>query len=174
MSYAAMYQIRPDGEVVQFKRFSNSYFGCMLIWMEFAVKYNLAPRDKASMLLASVDSAQCIWDLAKLPSMPIDEKIVMLATFDHYAIRREDFPSTISAFNNIYDALPNDLKHCHLKSWAETIKCLPDDCMGLAFRHVSVAKNLWTVPDEGEERRPYNVFKDSGHKWLFEEMHKDD
>jgi hypothetical protein len=175
MSCCTLFEIDSKGNVDEYQTYKNAFRGAFLIWGDFAVRYNLASRDTRFNLLSSVEDAQKIWDLADAKhSLPRHHRIVMMATFDNYLCRSENFPELIDAFRTYHSELTPEDKMCHVAAWAESLAMFPSDSLGCGWQHTSVIANPWAVclhnDPEDPDYRPYNIHQDTTHTWLFDQL----
>ena len=179
MSYTVIYRIDKTGDVTSQSDIKNAWRGAMAIWTIIENKY-LPPYFHPSLRkIISRTIIGCmepelyreIWDLSKGDTISDLDKIVLCSTYDRWIVLKENFNAVIDAFNSFEG-------ETSLKEQAEVIKSLIDDndCIGIAWNQTSACSGVWDVYDkneEGEEKgdaRPYNIFKESWHTNLFEEI----
>lgn len=162
MSCSTLYDVLPSGDVVPVEDFPNAWLGAMAIWRDIPPRYGLADTTIFG------DSAR-VWDLARDPAVCRHHRIVLMATFDNYLCRSADFPELAAAFRAYAREVSRE---CHCGAWADAIGRLPADSLGCGWRQTSVIADPWAIwfeEDEDTSRR-YNVFRDSGHSWLFDKL----
>lgn len=163
MSYTTLKKIDTNGDIVDYCDFGNSYFSGMLVWNRLKDKYNVETT------FINYDN---VWKLASDTNVLEHERIVLLSTFDRALCRSEDFVKLIDAFVKFYEELPEKLKRCTILAQAEKIKEMMEDksIIGCAWQQTSVAEEQWEIMEGDDKFRPYNIFKDANHFWIFEEL----
>jgi len=186
MSCTEVYGFGKDGDASLIGEVQNSFRGAMQIWMFLEKKY-LPPTKHYRILTGGEEETQKIWDLVKDERLTETEKIVLLSTFDKVVVKKENFEILIAAFCEFpaETSLMEQAKIIH-----------ENDVIAVAWNQTSVSSNPWSIwfnyinerdipllkkndycfvkeakniLEEGY--RPYNLFEDKGHWFLFEEIH---
>ena len=170
MSYTEMYKVNSDGTVHHAAEFRNSFRGAFLVWKQMGERYLGIDAGKA---IAYNESMQEVWNLWKSPDVPLHHRIVMMSTFDHVMVRRENLPRLIAAIEKY--ALSFDpgtlLQQAHkLQELAQD-----ESVLAVCWNQTSVNCGVWWVYDgsnDEDEGQPYNINRDSDHYFLFDEINE--
>jgi len=156
MSYQSLYKVRKSGDVEHIKDYSNSFLGAFLVWDEMSKKH-------LCMKVPIQGNMRPVWNLHKSESVPYCERILMMATFDNIMVKKENFTLLVDSIMECDSRLTG-----HFRQNAVMIQSLldDDDCIAICWNQTSVCASPWTVYD-GEEGRPYNIYKDTKHWFMF-------
>lgn len=125
---------------------------------------------------------QEVFDLLKTDRLARWEKIVLLTTCDGALVRAENFIETAEAmekFHEEYKAM-NEGKVFHPLKQAEALRELhsqieKEGWQAVGWNQTSVNADCpwygrYEEDEEGEERVPYNINKDTQHWWVFDDF----
>lgn len=167
MSCTEMYKVTTNGDVEEYAEFGNAFLGAFNVWREMSKHYLgfESLHDQAT---------ESVWGLWKSHEVPMNDRIVMASTFDRVMVRRESLPRLIEAIRDFSTRFSAG----HLLQQADTLERLAQDdtCYAVCWNQTSVNSNPWmTITGEIDEYgdevyRPYNVFTDLDHWFLFEEI----
>ncbi len=172
MSRTELYIVKKEGNLELFKEFGNSHRGAALLWDNLAKKYFNTSYGR---MMWDDKEMEKIWRLDQDPKVPKELKILLISTFDHMLIKKENFEKFIIACEEVYQQ--DYLEEMgHFKKYPsvllEILKYI--DCIGIGWNRTSVCSGVWDEYDSckhcdnGTIRRDYNIFKDKDHKFLFE------
>ena len=175
MSYAELKIVKKNGDVVGYKEYNNAFGGAAFIWTKLYDKYlkdQNIPYD--SWLL----NREKLWKLSKDESIPFFARVVLNSTYDHVIIKRENILDLANALEKFLEIFPPSKGTiCHLGNWVNDLRDIYKDksIRGIAFYQTSVSQDLWNIYNDNEEDdswtdRDYNIEKDEGHWFLFDEI----
>jgi len=171
MSYTEMFAVVKNGDVVSIGDVHNAFRGAMFIWHKLAEKY--FPGNNLMIDLGQEGSD--FWKLIN-KDIPVHEKIVFGSTFDKVMVKSENIQRLIDAMDQFIKENPDggnlDEQIRLLKSVIED-----DDLIAVCWNQTSVCGSPWRryiecehCGNETDDLRSYNIHKDSGHWFLFEEF----
>lgn len=180
MSSTVIYGFGKDGTVKSSIDIKNAWHGAMAIWKILEEKYlpSLPKPDWAirmkepdrywSRITAIFENKmQEIWDLAKDKRLSLNERIIMLSTFDDVLLKREDAERLVQAFKNFNGETSLSLQ-------AEAIKKIIKDkeIIAIGFNQTSIGYgwDSYNYNEETEESTSYNCLTQDEHWWLFDEL----
>lgn len=165
MSRTELYIVKNTGELELYKEFGNSHRGASLLWHNLGKKYlgGLKWHNKKEM--------EKLWRLDQDPRISREEKILLISTFDHFLIKKENLPKLIEACEKVYF---EDIGH--FKDYPEVMKEIMklEDIIAIAWNQTSVSSGVWDVYEmcptceHDTLHRDYNILKDKDHQFLFE------
>jgi len=165
MSRTELYRIDALGDVHLEAEFSNAFRGAYLVWQQMCQRY--LHQDMIPLFLRD-DRMQEVWDLWKDQTIPLAHRIVMASTFDNVMIRREELPRLIEAIEEYAQVFDPGT----LLEQADKLRELAQggDTIAVCWNATSVCANPWWCSgnDEDDEGRPYNIYQDTGHRFLFD------
>jgi hypothetical protein len=170
MSYTEMFKVPESGEIESVADFENAFRSAWRVWSEMAEAY--LGQDAGHMILDK--NMQPVWDLWKREDVPLDHRIVMAFTFDNVMVRRENFVRLAEAMEEFAKRFgPGTLLEQALE-----LRRLADDetAYAVCWNQTSVNVDTWYVrdetlsEDEDEQYRMYDISKDVGHWFLFDEL----
>jgi len=161
MSYTTIYATPEIGEMYEVADFKNAFRSAFLVWDQLSEKYlgsGVAPR------MGSLEKMQEVWDIAKRRDIPVHHRIVMMMTFDKVVVKAKNFNRLIKAIGD-YAA---EFDPGTLLDQAGKIKELQNDesVYAICWNQTSVSYPFWCVGDA----RMYDLSRDSGHWFLFDEL----
>lgn len=170
MSYTEMFKVPKHGDIEHVADFKNAFLSAWHVWSEMAEAY--IHKDASRMMLEK--DMQPVWDLWKRPDVPLDYRIVMAFTFDNVMVKRENFIRLAEAM----EAFCKRFGSGSLWEQAEVLRQLAADetAYAVCWNQTSVNADTWWVrdetlsEDEDEQYRMYDISKDSGHWFLFDEL----
>lgn len=172
MSYTRVYAMPKTGPVEPVETFRNSYGFGARIWTSMSLRYF---NEKPDMF--GEGAIQKVWDLWKNPEVPVAYRAVMLSTFDYAVIEWERLREMAAHYRAFRTSMPVEEQAAdHLLEISELLEDLfigqRRDMAGVCFYPMSVAEDLWEVPDDGEEDecRFYDFSRDEGHWFVFAEL----
>lgn len=168
MSFTILFKVPESGEIEEYVRYQNAFQGAFNIWEEMTGHYLGLPT------VPMFGNMQPVWDLAESERVPLNDRIVMLSTFDNVMVRRENLPTLIAAFRDFATRFDPG----HLLAQAAALEKLVDDptCYAVCWNQTSVNGDMWLEPSgEVDEYdypiyRLYDISKDTGHWFLFDEI----
>ena len=170
MSYTEMFKVPENGSMVSVAEFSNAFLSAWHVWSEMAEAY--LGEDASRMMLEK--NMQPVWDLWKRPDIPLDYRIIMGSTFDNVMVKRGNFVRLAKAM----EAFAKRFGPGTLWEQAQMLRELADDetAYAVCWNQTSVNADTWWVrdqslsDDEDEQYRMYDISKDAGHWFLFDEL----
>ncbi len=110
--------------------------------------------------------ADDICELIDDPSVPRDERIVLMTTFNKVLVKREHFEEIIKAFRSFggQTSLPKQ---------ADILEELLKDngCIAAGWSQSNGSGSFWNAwNNDGETTTPYNCLTQNEHVWLFDEL----
>lgn len=186
MSYSRQYFFDADGKAVAGDEYRNGHGYCIPIWTYLADKYiaKLPGEKEADFYIRWWMTEKCaqVWAFATDPRLERWERITLLASFDHYVAKRENFNDIAEAFEKCDAAFKEKYRDhvCHYAAMAAEIRKDGAAYQAVGWYGTSVSDSLWWVYDECEcakcgdthqasEGRPYDLTKDDKHFVLFED-----
>jgi len=161
MSYTEMFKVSEAGLVEEVADFHNSWRGAMLVWDNMAYLY----LGQHAGLLMARDAIDPVWDLAKRQDIPLAHRIVLMSTFDRVMVRRENLDRVIEAIETYAETFDPGTLLLQVKKLRELRN--DRDCQAVCWNQTSECADAWWI-DEGEEGRPYDTARDTGHWFLFD------
>lgn len=165
MSRTELYIVKNTGELELYKEFGNSHRGASLLWQNLGDKYldGLKWYNEKQMGM--------LWKLDRDPRVSREEKILLISTYDHELIKKENLEQFVDACEKVYFH-----DNGHFKEYPEVMKEIMKlkDVIAIGWNQTSVNCGVWDVYDDckhcdtGTIQRDYNVLKDKDHQFLFE------
>lgn len=168
MSYMVVHKVPPDGEIETIGEFKNSWLGAMLIWNTLSKRY--LGLDGAPIM--GGPALQRLWDLAGDRAVPFQIRLVHGSTMDKVMVRRENLERLADAMDFFAETLCPD-NSGHLRPHAELLREAAKDetLLAVCWTQTSVSDGVWKVwVEEEEESRWYDLARDEGHWFLFDEV----
>jgi len=167
MSHTKIYRVPAAGPVSEHSRYPNSWGSAAYIWVSLCNAHYGLPG------WSSLPDIQLLWDLAKHPAVPRHQQIALKATFDMVMVRRENLGEVIEAFGMFYRDFPPGDHACSIPAQSENLRVLfqDPDCFAVCWQQTTTCRYLWQVP-YNEDSRPYDLARDEGHWFLFDEESK--
>ena len=189
MSYTEIYGFGKDGNAGGLEDVKNAWRGAMAIWGILEDKY-LEPLPRP-MWMSEEDykergySRTCqppsfsdnapnplkpVWDLWNDEKVSRTDKIVLGTTFDRAIVMRANIEETAKAFEEFEG-------ETSLKEQAKILhEALEDeDNIAIGWNQTSVCGDTWSnynYDEEKEESIPYNLYKQTDHFDMFEELNQ--
>ncbi|KPJ72756.1 MAG: hypothetical protein AMS14_07180 [Planctomycetes bacterium DG_20] len=165
-----MFKVPESGEIEHVADFSNAFRSAWHVWSEMAEAYF---HENASRMMLE-KSMQLVWDLWKCEDVPLDYRIVMAFTFDNVMVRRKNFVRLAEAM----EAFAKRFGPGTLWEQAQMLRQLASDetVYAVCWNQTSVNADTWWIrdqslsDDEDEQYRMYDISKDKGHWFLFDEL----
>lgn len=165
-----MFKVPESGEIQPIADFKNAFRSAWHVWSEMAEAY--CHKDTSQMMLDK--NLQPVWDLWKRLDVPLDYRIVMAFTFDNVMVRRENLVRLAEAM----EAFAKRFGPGTLLEQAQVLQelAVDDTAYAVCWNQTSVNADTWWVrdetlsEDEDEQYRRYDISKDSGHWFLFDEL----
>ena len=172
MSRSTLYAAGPDGDMEPVQDYRNAWLFAVVIWRWMIDNYlrkELPEGSASGRWLGNKPVMEKLWQLAYEPSVPWIESVCLAATFDRALVRGSERVAIVNAFRSFMTLVESE---CHLGAMAADIEVLPENTRAIGWYPTSVAENLWFVTDDeaDEEGRAYNIDRDTGHFWIFEEI----
>jgi hypothetical protein len=97
------------------------------------------------------------------------EENVLIATYDRYIVKAEDFETFAASLEMFEEALGDGQRVCHLKRMAEDVRKLAKEdpeATGVCWYPMSVAENYWIIgyDEETDESLYYDFSTGTDHK----------
>lgn len=170
MSRTELYIVKKDGTLELYKEFGNSHRGASLLWDNLMKKYLNSSYGR---MMMNDKEMEKLWRLDRDPKVSREEKILLISTFDHMLIKKENLKQFIDACEEVYK---NFEELGHFNTYPEVMKEIMklEDVIAIGWNQTSVCCDVWDVYetcthcDDGTIRRDYNIFKDNKHEFLFE------
>jgi hypothetical protein len=164
VSYTILHTVPKTGEIESYKEFQNAWLWGFSCWEYLAKRYlNM----EGYQVLMNADK---VWALFKGNRVHDYHKTCLGATFDKVMVRRVDLPKISDAF----DAFGRQAK---LERWCEMATAIEDLILsGKEFEAVcwtvTTVTDAWWIaaPDPDDDYRRYDISKDTGHWFLFDEV----
>jgi hypothetical protein len=173
MSTASLYVAGPDGRMEEHSEYGNAWLFGMAIWQYLINRYLTAYLPKSGFWMGDGEFLSRLWQLSKDPRVPFVEQVCHACTFDRALVRGSERDVVVNCFRSMATLLPRS----HLTQMAEMIESLPPEIRAIGWQATSVAESLWWVypgPEEEGEGHPYNIDRDTGHHWIFDELKGED
>lgn len=195
MSYTIIYGFDTNGNAYEEASVSNSWQGAMAIWNYFeetylppyipefikhmpwyhpgmtyedvCAKMSYKPNRVSGAFDGKENPMQEVWDLWQNPDIPTDERIVLMTTFDHVLVKREDLPRVINAFNTFKG------KTANIEAQAMILETLyeNDNCIAVGWNQTSINAKSWGTYYPGDDEcTPYNCLNGADHWYLFDDL----
>lgn len=151
----------------------NAFRGAMAIWTILEKKYlpeyipeyaktlsketriKLFPDGFSRMIgINDDDSIKELWELSYNKKVLIEDRIVLMSTFDKVLVKKKNFNKLVEAFERFEG-------ETSLKEQSEIIKNLEEYITAIGFNQTSVCCNRWYG---------YNFNKNNDHWWLFDRI----
>jgi hypothetical protein len=166
MSYVSIYRIEPNGDMVEIGTASNAWGFCALTWEALGAKYKCI--DAQSYWMADHKGLDKLWSMADGTDLEPDENLVLQAGFDRTLLHLEDakrLPDALEAFYKQHGEGRVSTMLAMAKVIREGLNG-HDDALGIGIEGNSISCDWYNVYDEeADDSRPYNINKDTGHKW---------
>lgn len=170
MSKTELYIVKKDGELELYKEFGNSHRGASILWSNLSKKYL-----NVSWITLANKEMKKLWNLDRDSNVPRALRILLISTFDHFLIKKENLPQFIDACEEVYKKnYFDDLGH--FEDYPEVMREIMelDDVIAITWNQTSVCCDTWYAYDvckhcdNGTIQRDYNIFVDKNHEFLFE------
>lgn len=176
MSYTTIYSVPESGEILKAAGYKNAFGSGPFIWSNLCVKY--LGWEKHGWLLSDPAKLQKLWDLAADSRLDWFERVTHATTFDKVMVRRENLYRVARALEEFVAKYPPGDHVCSLLEQAETLRTLALDksCYAVCWCQTSVSDDVWHAYERGDEEETplWDISKDKGHWFLFDELKCDD
>ena len=167
MSECYILGVPPNGPVEYVKTYRNSWGGAARIWNSLCIKLF----NNESAWLSCLPNDNQLWKSFSSDKLDQCEKICLGITFDNVMVKRENLMRVADAllkFNSIHSS---EERVDHLLSWADDMRTLAKDdtYIAVCFHHTSVSTDIWVVFEDADNERQYDISKDKGHWFLFDD-----
>ena len=148
MSYTTVKALWPGEKIEDVEELRNSHGSAPLVWNEIAKKY-LGCRDFAYM---HEGTTKRLWPLWKHLGIPKAHRAVLMMTYDHAYVKREDYQRAAEDIRTFLADFPMPAERAnHWPRIAEIFAGKPD-VPAIGFNMTSVTCDLWVGEwDEGKE-----------------------
>lgn len=170
MSYSTIITFK-DGKPDVYQEFNNSWGGGARIWKTLYDKY-LKDTAKEYSNFLDPDNMKRLWLLARRQDLPMFERAVLTATFDHAIITKNHFKLYAEHLKEFVIAYRDySASRCILNDWRGTVELCEAEAVG--FQMTSVCEDMWEDWDEKlDEGIPYDLNTGDKHfevyDWLNE------
>jgi hypothetical protein len=166
MSYTTLHLVPKEGELTSYKEFGNSYGSAFHIWNVMSLEYCGRKFDM-------FEPKPAAWDLFDDAKVPIFARAVLGSTFDRVMVKKKDFKRLAKYYRKFHETFKKHAegKVCHILPIAEALEAMvAEECVACCFTQTSVSSDIWQKYDaEKDESRYYDISKDTGHWFLFDE-----
>lgn len=164
MSYTELFKVNLKGDIEIYQEFHNSHRGAMLVWKNMCERY-LPDTDFFSLFR----DLSPVWALWKNKTVDTSDRIVMAATFDRVMVKKQDLQRVVDAMRSYGERYEDPGT---IPQQADAIEKLitDDDCQAICWNQTSVNADAWVTRGESEDLQDYNINRDSGHWFLFQEF----
>jgi hypothetical protein len=183
VSQTYLYTVSQKGVVSKHHEFSNSWRGAMWVWMRLREEYfpdhifhqEYRYDDPRTIEACKwVMKYEDIWSLSDDSRLIKQEKIVLGSTYDNVIVKKENLDELIEAFKffvNKYkkDNPPNASSLLEQMEVIEKLK-KKKNLLGICWNQTSVNCDAWNGYTKKGEWRQYNLNKDKGHWFLFDDI----
>lgn len=175
MSYTTLYLVPENGGIEDYAEYRNAFGSAAYVWSAMAKKYH----GEEFLWLSNEDVRREVWGLSKRADVPDFVRITMMTTFDKVMVKSENLLRVVEAFKEFVKAYPPGNSACSLLEQAGDLENLADDphCYAVCWNQTSVGE-AWPYiyegddDDEDDEGRPYDISKDKGHWFLFDQFER--
>lgn len=183
MSYATMFEVPDSGELRSVYQYGNSWLGAMRWWRTLGEHYEPGPGAKDlhvpdfdfmrdCVMPLDEEPMTRIWKLAAHPEILAHHRAVLKVTFDRCIVRAEDI-SRLSGdlLKFVAEFGTEGTGHATViaRDLVQVRSLEKKEFVGVCFNWTSVT-DAWTVYGEAEDdSRLYDVSRDSGHWFLYQE-----
>ena len=174
--------VRGDGLVLPYKEYKNPWLFSMFNWNHLGEKYvPKKPNELSELWTYRVFiGGQCkdIFSLFSEPKithedrlalgMTLDGMVVRLAEFEDFVAVVRRFRATMKTQATHLDQIATDIDELRLKFQNDGF-----DVIGVSWWQSTMSDNFWEKKTrKKDEYRPYNLNKDRGHYFLYDEVAK--
>lgn len=170
MSYCELLGFTSDNQMISIQEYRNAHGWAGYIWTALFDKYLKNPDIPYDNWMTR---SQDLWTLIKDPRLSTAEKITLWSTFDYSALKLQDIPTLIKAYNKFTTLFPNYQNFvCHIPSMIQNLQKTfddPDNISIIAWYGMSVSQNLWettTYDEKLEDFVPYDFSTETKHNFL--------
>ena len=167
MSYTEMLVVRKNGDVESYKEYRNSHLFAIPIW-EYMWERYIGEKYSIS------SNHDVLWKLYNDESILDADRAILASTYDNVVLKSENF------LRFVIDAKQMPPRFCeyHIVTIIEDIKSFfgNEDIIGVCWNGTSISCDFWNVPEGDEycgDSRPYNIFKDDDHWFLYDALDKE-
>lgn len=173
MSRTTIHKFPEQGPNEDFAEFRNSHRSAMFIWQAMFKRYIAKTNNDMEWgmyFMSSNGKMQQVWDLARKMFVPIDERIVMMTTFDKVLVRRSEISGVIDAMHEFERKYPGDSSILEQVSALEKL-AQDETCFAVGWTQTSLSGDAWWVYEEAQDdSRRYDLSRDSDHWFLFDAL----
>lgn len=186
-----IHKVNKKGDVIKHIGISQSLLGALTIWRAMEEKYlppyipdwarNIADGRNhfRTFDFKNTGAIQDLWDLPNTGDMEEGDKHVLLSTYDNCMVKRENIPRLIFSYMAFLWEQGADFKS-NIDKQLEAIREIYEDeeYIAICRDQTSVFEQRYTVIEDEEtgeviEERPYNIYKDSSHWFLYGDEEED-
>jgi len=172
MSRTELYIIDEKGDVRFKDGFRNSYRGAVMIWSQLVEAHIF----KTNKLRCSLIALPCfddsglgkyqflLGDIAYDKNIPIEDRIILVGTFDHCIVKRENIPKYLDALEKYmikYDCGNLDDQYKAIKQIYDDAKY--KNIVGICWNQTSVSCGVWSAPWDKEKEehiaKTHNIYQ---------------
>lgn len=150
MSYATVYKILPDGDVVGYEDVRNAMAGAMYMWRKLGEKMGVSP---------IYGREEEVWGALGSGRFTLDEDICLAFTFDGAYVQAKNIPRLITALEAFHATYCQGIAPT-IKGIAEALTRLireEPEIRGACFQQTSASDHPWSFYNpETDESRPFN------------------
>ena len=174
MSSKTLISFDKKGEQQEVKEYRNSHRWAIFHWTQFAEKYLIKkdhmenPLESGFIFMMDEEKAKKLWALSKDSKLPLYERACLTASYDNVVLKHEN----IEKFCGHILEFANDFKLGHYaQMYLDLLELVNDkDCLGVCWIATSVCGDAWQVYEGEDNCRGYNLLKDKGHYFLYDDV----
>ncbi len=189
MSRAELFEVPKEGELRRLFEYQNSWGGAMRWWTILGEHYRPGPNAEVLHVSdfdftrdcfmptgeAGEETMSRIWKLPNNPNVELHHQTVLRLTFDRCIVKAEDLLRLSEDLQKfVLDFGRKETGHApairkHLADRARAWEKEPGDLLGVCFNWTSVTDAWYVYEEEEDDSRMYDVTKDEGHWFLYED-----
>ena len=170
MSSTAICASDATGAMEKCREFKNAWGSAWFIWD--ALWRQHVAGELTMERLQDADERDKLWELDRDTRLSVDERIVLLTTFDYCLIRRAECLRVAQALDHFVQTYERrrDWAACSLPLQALFLRDLASnpEVREVGWWQHSTEPNPWVMPIGEDDERPYNVQFDRKHWFLFD------
>lgn len=173
MSYSTLYSVPESGQIENYKEYRNGWGTAPVIWDHIIDKYKLKGEHEYSLMPSVMKKLFDMINETHEKILPW-ERVCLALTCDRMILKRENFFKASDALEKFHTATHSPERVNHLLQISkDLIELAKDDSVyGACFIWTSVSDDVWDSPnreDEDECSMQWDISKDKGHWFLFQE-----
>jgi len=177
MSYTELYVVPKTGSIQYTAEFNNAYGGAWFVWNAMYEAYE----KRLGESIFQDAPMRRTWDLFQSDRAEFFERAVLGSTLDRVMVKREHWLRLAECMEMFYAKHYDPSKGvvCSIDAQATVLRELfnrsPEEIIAVCWCQTSVAGNVWYksgegIGEDGGDKRGYDITKDKGHWFLFDEL----